>query len=732
MPYANKRKANIEKLLKQEASKCKKVSDFFTKNENARTSSSTSCDTNVEKESEQLLNMAPIEVESEVQGTAATGGTDQGEPRKDNELNEVDFDIRNSDREGNVQFVHTRAPSNNIPSNTTPSTLSSTSSANINSITLVTTSDVGLPISTANTSSTQMTTETTTEYYRGYPLNLKALLGKFGDGVLSQYYERSRVSTQNRQRARVFVKCCICGEFEEEAKRFSANGRVYMAQGVRCDGKKKIQDVIDHLLGPSHRAAQEKKQLSRWWNAKDKRHPFINLATKSDPTVVKTLTEMAVEVYNDSKSLTLAAWSWPGRSLANLHAQQQFRSLTDSDNVQSFTPFKPSGEELHYRDPMHYAEMLEIIGDTERSTLEKNSRTVFVLLHKWMVLSMLGNKIRNLYLFDSIHPRTLFLLRQDLQVQGKVPSVVLKSKFVGMSTDGESANTGKDSGLWARVENYVGRSTRNIWCACHRSDLAMEDVMRTKELKTIKPDMRSFPPHHEVRFAQHLVQLCGAILFNLDGCLKHWQKICDAPREYNTKEVSSAKGFLKLWQPTGVQAWLTAVMVDTCCIFRYIEKEAQKPGIIIPDILKYRDTALQKLDIMQTEPYPGGQEELLTKKIAELHPENDEAVDNTPRRTHNTNVTTFRRGKQPIRQEVIDSSRNFLQTRLNEEQTEIVTTIINLTSAKRAIEFINIALPQLESSGITDKQAFIDAVLENFTEMLPDTHIPARDYGVRL
>ena len=52
---------------------------------------------------------------------------------------------------------------------------------------------------------------------------------------------------------------------------------------------------------------------------------------------MKTLTEMAVEVYNDSKSLTLAAWSWPGRSLANLHAQQQFYALIDSDNVQSFT-----------------------------------------------------------------------------------------------------------------------------------------------------------------------------------------------------------------------------------------------------------------------------------------------------------------------------------------------------------------------------------------------------------
>ena len=92
----------------------------------------------------------------------------------------------------------------------------------------------------------------------------------------------------------------------------------------------------------------------------------------------------------------------------------------------------------------------------------------------------------------------------------------------------------------------------------------------------------------------------------LDGCLKHWRKISDAPcKEYNSKEVSSARGFLKLWQPDGIQTWLTAIMADTCTVFRYIEKEAQKPGIIIPDILKYRDVALQKFDIMKAKPYPG-------------------------------------------------------------------------------------------------------------------------------
>ena len=125
----------------------------------------------------------------------------------------------------------------------------------------------------------------------------------------------------------------------------------------------------------------------------------------------------------------------------------------------------------------------------------------------------------------------------------------LEDKLVGLTTDGESANTERESGLWSRVEKYVGHPTINFWCACHRSDLAMEDIMksgpelkiwqsnlvglatyyrasglRTKELKSAKPSMKVFPAHHEVRFAQHLLQLCDATLFNMDGCFEHWKK----------------------------------------------------------------------------------------------------------------------------------------------------------------------------------------------------------------
>ena len=64
----------------------------------------------------------------------------------------------------------------------------------------------------------------------------------------------------------------------------------------------------------------------------------------------------------------------------------------------------------------------------------------------------------------------------------------------------------------------------------------------TKELKSIISKMKSYPAHHEVRFAQYLIQLCETILGNLDGCRVHWQKIVDAPsEEYDRKEKEKAR-----------------------------------------------------------------------------------------------------------------------------------------------------------------------------------------------
>ena len=57
-----------------------------------------------------------------------------------------------------------------------------------------------------------------------------------------------------------------------------------------------------------------------------------------------------------------------------------------------------------------------------------------------------------------------------------VDKLVMKKKYAGVTTDGESANTGSKPGLWKRLQDHVERKLMNFWCACHRSDLAIEDM----------------------------------------------------------------------------------------------------------------------------------------------------------------------------------------------------------------------------------------------------------------
>ena len=52
----------------------------------------------------------------------------------------------------------------------------------------------------------------------------------------------------------------------------------------------------------------------------------------------------------------------------------------------------------------------------------------------------------------------------------------LNGKLVGVTTDGENANTGKNAGLWKLLTDQMGRDILTAWYVCHRSDLAIESV----------------------------------------------------------------------------------------------------------------------------------------------------------------------------------------------------------------------------------------------------------------
>jgi len=54
---------------------------------------------------------------------------------------------------------------------------------------------------------------------------------------------------------------------------------------------------------------------------------------------------------------------------------------------------------------------------------------------------------------------------------------LLTDDLVGVTTDEEAANTGKNTGLWKLLQDHVGRKLLTVWCTCYRSDLAMESVI---------------------------------------------------------------------------------------------------------------------------------------------------------------------------------------------------------------------------------------------------------------
>ena len=86
---------------------------------------------------------------------------------------------------------------------------------------------------------------------------------------------------------------------------------------------------------------------------------------KHDLQQISTLIKMAVDVYNDSLIKTLSPWSWPCRSLSQQHAENLVAQYADHGMDCKFVPFSPSEGSLQYKNPVMYAEMLEIVASVE-------------------------------------------------------------------------------------------------------------------------------------------------------------------------------------------------------------------------------------------------------------------------------------------------------------------------------------------------------------------------------
>ena len=70
------------------------------------------------------------------------------------------------------------------------------------------------------------------------------------------------------------LKCRVsCSENLVEAQKKARNGRVPIADGIRCDRLKAVQRVVDHILGSVHSAAVLADKTKNEWEKKSDDHP---------------------------------------------------------------------------------------------------------------------------------------------------------------------------------------------------------------------------------------------------------------------------------------------------------------------------------------------------------------------------------------------------------------------------------------------------------------------------
>ncbi|KAL4148449.1 hypothetical protein QTP88_002689 [Uroleucon formosanum] len=526
------------------------------------------------------------------------------------------------------------------------------------------------------------------EWYKGSKLDISWILQTYS------FFQKIKLGK------RYGIKCMTCFTHIQEAKKFSKNGTIPIADGVRCDSQNKLERIIDHLTTEAHNAATNLDQMQIKWMEQSDEHPWIKTLKSHEAEKVKLLIELAIDVYNDSRQLTLSAHSWPSRSLSKMHADSQIASYKEEGLTSQFVQFNPTAALLQYRNPVIYQEMLDTVG---RSVMEK----VVDQLKKIDCFSIqvdgsvdkygVDNKfITARYLTENLEIKSVFLgeSKSDIRgAEGLLDSIKIvfqdldiedtaKEKLTGVTTDGENANTESTitevrhwkTNLKAVATFYRGSTLRYGW---------LEKIGETKKISIYR-----FPAYFEVRFAEYLLNLSKALWKNLPCMQIHWQSIIESSD--STKiEKATAKGFLRTWKNDGEQQHLTCLMMDILRHIEKLQKDSQKSKIIMTDIELSKKVAVDSIALMENEPYPGGNEEKLMNCLAgeNIEETNTDIVEEVLRERRNYFVST-KRCWSAVRKEIVLSCKEFLSQRLAVDQENIIERMNKFIDARSSTDTI--------------------------------------------
>ena len=102
---------------------------------------------------------------------------------------------------------------------------------------------------------------------------------------------------ENKQN-RPYIKCLKCEKYEYVAKKFSRNGIVPIASGIRAESKERLELAVDHLLYDIHKKVEEHDTLEVKWEKGSLSHLWTAKLTEKSAHVMEFPIRLAFDVYS--------------------------------------------------------------------------------------------------------------------------------------------------------------------------------------------------------------------------------------------------------------------------------------------------------------------------------------------------------------------------------------------------------------------------------------------------
>jgi hypothetical protein len=483
-----------------------------------------------------------------------------------------------------------------------------------------------------------------------------------------------------------------------------------------CDGTiPRFEVITQHLESAMHKAALKAESLKLLSSTeKILTAPLPRYIFKSNAELAKSIGGKMIEIYANAKR-GAPAFSWPAHYVAN-------KMAVCFDPSEPHSEWEPSAGELTYVNPNSHQFLLQAIASPEYPNVKHK-------LENCIAASLRVDGSVDKVQTDNIHvmvktvdqigkEETLFigfvepiergvygyLSAVKSAVEQILPWPVLVKCLSSVVTDGECLNTGQRNSLWKSLDDErvaAGcHKLLKVWCAVHRSNLCWKDAtksvtelgtlisnakelskfyhtsaLKTKELANISENAAvRFPTHYEIRWAEYVGHLFTAVYKNWPFIIQHFKQL---------EKEEEAKGLLRKWTDVG-NLKLLVVAIDVLFLLERLQKRLQSDSTIIFDLRAEVGVLLNHLDSMEHSPLLGGIEAEFERELTWNATDHCGVykgcqlwVKERRRKSIHLYVSDVR-DANAVRFEIIQSIRNFVQTRLPESEFDSLKPLHHL------------------------------------------------------